>query len=156
MSKSRYRARKWPIRIMAIILHSPPLPQSPNPTDGIDPSLWPSSAQKEYICLGINPYDLDESQASLANRMEEKIVLIGDGNTSKWYKYRSQYFRRQFWFWFPSAQKIMSTWFSRSVLPSQTDMSTPPPIKRKTIASCSSNPSQLPNAAGLKLFLIQP
>lgn len=38
----------------------------------IDPSLLPSSAQGDSIFLGINPDDLDESQASLQNTWKEK------------------------------------------------------------------------------------
>lgn len=41
----------------------------------IDPSLLPSSAQNNNIFFGINPDDLDESQASLAKCTEEKTVL---------------------------------------------------------------------------------
>lgn len=65
-------------------------------------------------------------------------------------------------FEFPSGQKIISTQFSRSDIPSQMDVLTPTPIQQKPLAPCSSNrvppstqriplPSQLPNSTGLKV-----
>lgn len=130
----------------------------------IDPFLLPSSAQSNSIFLGVNPDDLDESQASLEKRMEEKTKISHHGNTTKEDDGDMDHniSKDNYDLEFPSTQKLISTPFSRPISLLQIDVSTPLPIQQKPLASCSSNirypfvqrillPSQVPNSARSKV-----
>lgn len=133
----------------------------------IDPFLLSSSGQDNSIFLGINPDDLDESQASLAKHQGGKMILPNDGNTTEEddADMDLNISGDDFDLEFPSGQKILSIQFPRSNIPAQMDISTPSPTQQKPLAPCSSNkvppstqttplPSWLLKSTGLRLFLI--